>query len=60
MKKPPATNMTPNDFMYEEDHKIDHVVASKPIHVSSGDKEWAILSYYEAPDGHMCIDIEEV
>jgi len=58
---PPPTNLTPSDFIYDvEDHKLGHVLASKPIHVSSGDKEWSIVSYYEAPDGHMCIDIEEV
>jgi len=56
---PPSTNMSPRDFMYAEDRKLGNAVAAKPIYVSSGDKEWAIVSYYEAPDGHMCIDIEE-
>jgi len=53
---PPPTNMTPFNLRRESPPEIQH----KPIHVSSGDKEWAIISYYEAPDGHMCIDIEEV
>jgi len=58
---PPATNMTPFEFCHGEDvDDLNDENAHKPIHVSSGDKEWAIISYYEAHDGHMCIDIEEI
>ena len=59
---PPPTNMTPAEFIEGDDDEIplSNELAHKPIHVSSGDKEWTIVSYYEAPDGHMCIDIEEV
>jgi len=59
---PPPTNMTPAAFMESDEHGVPLVdeLAHKPIHVSSGDKEWVIVSYYDAPDGHMCIDIEEI
>jgi len=55
---PPPTNMSP--YQLAHDTEVTDENEGKSIHVSSGDKEWAIVSYYEAYDGHMCIDIEEV
>jgi len=55
---PPPTNMTPYDMLHDGDGVTDEN-AHLPIHVSSGDKEWVIIGYYAAHDGHMCIDIEE-
>jgi len=54
---PPDTNMTP--YQLAHDAEVTDENEGKPIHVSSGDKEWVIIGYYEASDGHMCIDIEE-
>ena len=59
---PPFTNMTPLEFSEcgDDDVPLSREMQNKQIHVSSGDKEWAIISYYKADSGHMCIDIEEI